>query len=153
MSEVPTGSRKLWTIGYAGRTPEGFLTTLHEAGVRCVIDVRELPLSRKRGFSKSGLQALLKSEGLEYLHQRDLGVPRALRHELKRGLALSDYLASFRERLVQQPASVAALARLASAQPSCLMCVEAQFQECHRAIVADVLQAAHVNQFEVHHLS
>src|SRR3546814_18177557 len=48
-------AKHLYTIGYAGQTLEGFLRRLKQVGVLTVVDVRELPLSRKSGFSKRAL--------------------------------------------------------------------------------------------------
>jgi hypothetical protein len=42
----------LFTRGYEGLTNEGFIARLQTAQVKTVVDVRELPLSRKKGFSK-----------------------------------------------------------------------------------------------------
>lgn len=46
----------LFTFGYEGLTIEAFIARLNEAGVRTIIDVRELPLSRKKGFSKGSVR-------------------------------------------------------------------------------------------------
>jgi len=43
----------LFTLGYEGLTIEAFIARLQAAQVKTVVDVRELPLSRKKGFSKS----------------------------------------------------------------------------------------------------
>ena len=44
---------ELLTIGYEGVKIEEFLDTLLEAEVTVLLDIRELPLSRKKGFSKN----------------------------------------------------------------------------------------------------
>jgi uncharacterized protein (DUF488 family) len=75
--------RQLFTIGYEGtRLPE-FLNELTAAGVQTLVDVRELPQSRIPGYSKTALSAALKQKGIEYIHMRELGSPRELRHELR----------------------------------------------------------------------
>jgi len=38
----------IFTIGYEGRSINEFLATLKDYGVNTVVDVRELPLSRRR---------------------------------------------------------------------------------------------------------
>jgi len=38
---------KLFTVGYEGVGFRAFIKTLHNAGVKLVVDVRELPLSRR----------------------------------------------------------------------------------------------------------
>ena len=77
-------NRKLLTIGYTGYTLDGFTSALIDHGVECLLDIREIPLSRKTGFSKSALRNQLKSVGIDYCHFRLLGSPTAL---LDRGLA------------------------------------------------------------------
>jgi len=42
----------VFTLGYEGLTIEAFITRLQAAQVKTVVDVRELPLSRKEGGSK-----------------------------------------------------------------------------------------------------
>jgi hypothetical protein len=49
----------LFTIGYETATVGSLLQRFIEAGVQRVVDVRELPLSRRRGFSKPKLSDTL----------------------------------------------------------------------------------------------
>ena len=56
---------RIYTIGYEGTTVADFLAALAKAGVRRVIDVRALPLSRRPGFSKTLLGAALKEVGID----------------------------------------------------------------------------------------
>src|SRR5208283_920819 len=73
----------LYTIGYEGRDIDGFISRLKEFGITRLIDVREIPLSRKRGFSKSALKQKLDDENIEYVHYKALGSPSDIRHKLK----------------------------------------------------------------------
>ena len=66
---------KLFTIGYEGATMADFLAALGAAGVRRVIDVRALPLSRRSGFSKTPLKNALAEVGIDYVHLKALGTP------------------------------------------------------------------------------
>ncbi|MFL4993855.1 MAG: DUF488 family protein, partial [Microvirga sp.] len=50
---------QVFTIGYEGADVDRFLTTLKDAGVGALADVRAVALSRKRGFSKSALRDAL----------------------------------------------------------------------------------------------
>lgn len=63
----------VYTIGYEGKGLEGFIGELLGAEVDVLVDVRELPVSRKRGFSKSALSARVNDAGIEYLHFRSSG--------------------------------------------------------------------------------
>ena len=55
---------KLFTVGYEGRALDELITELVDAGVERLIDVRELPLSRRRGFSKTPLSEALQAVGI-----------------------------------------------------------------------------------------
>ena len=69
-----------YTVGYVGREPDTFVQDLIGAGVSSVVDIRFNPVSQYRPqFSKENLRRLLSSNGIEYIHRRDLGVPRDVR--------------------------------------------------------------------------
>ena len=61
---------KPWVLdGYlTALTIKAFIARLQTAKVKTVVDVRELPLSRKKGFSKSAFCAALSAHGIAYLH-------------------------------------------------------------------------------------
>jgi len=42
---------ELFTVGYEGRTLPQFVRLLRDQGITRVIDVRERPVSRRKGFS------------------------------------------------------------------------------------------------------
>jgi hypothetical protein len=50
-------SHTLFTIGYEGSSIGDFRATLEAARINLVIDVRDVPISRKPGFSKTALAA------------------------------------------------------------------------------------------------
>jgi uncharacterized protein (DUF488 family) len=130
------GSPSLFTIGYEGRTPGDLIARLREAAVDRVVDVRELPLSRRAGFSKASLAAALDRAGIRYDHIRALGNPKPLRDRYKSG----DVAGGAREyRAHLHNGSYAALVDLADAvgdEQICLLCVEEAHDRCHRAVIA-----------------
>ena len=67
---------KLFTIGYEGADLKEFLTVLKNAGTDVLLDVRELPMSRRKGFSKNALKAALAEVGIDYRHEKRLGSPK-----------------------------------------------------------------------------
>ena len=69
----------IYTIGYEGLNIDSFMSLLRENGVETVVDIRELPLSRKPGFSKKVLASTLSASGFEYTHISDLGCPKPIR--------------------------------------------------------------------------
>ena len=70
----------IYTIGYEGLDLDGFLALLRKHGVETVVDIRELPLSRKPGFSKTVLGDTLNVSGKEYVHIPELGCPKPVRN-------------------------------------------------------------------------
>src|SRR5204863_5922335 len=118
------GIMRIFTIGYEGTTVPEFIAALKAAGVERVIDVRALPLSRRPGFSKSPLRAVLEEAGIEYVHLKALGTPvegraaaRAGRHEeLKR-------IYAGQLELPEAMAQSAQMLALALEKPTALLCV------------------------------
>ncbi len=126
----------IYTVGYEGATLEVFLERLQSARVETVVDVRDLPLSRRRGFSKNALAAALRAAGIEYQHVRALGCPKHIRDQYRKDRNWVSYTAAFMQHLSNQLAAVAHLASLGDARTSALLCYEADARFCHRTYVA-----------------
>ncbi len=121
----------LFTIGYEGRTLDEVLALLRANRVDRVIDVRELPLSRRRGFSKTPLGEALAGAGIDYVHLRIAGNPyRALRSDVERCLSL------YRAHLEASPEVIAAVIDAAHGHRAALLCFEREPHVCHRSIIA-----------------
>lgn len=67
MAQKELPMKTVYTIGYEGTDIERFVKTLTAVGVEAVADVRAVPLSRKKGFSKNSLREHLESAGIKYL--------------------------------------------------------------------------------------
>lgn len=127
---------ELLTIGYEGLTTHGLLRLLRSYGIQTLVDVRELPLSRKPGFSKSALATVAARRRLRYLHIPELGCPREIRHDYRADGNWDRYLRRFSVYLSTQDDAVASLAHLARTERCCLLCFEADARYCHRSLVA-----------------
>ena len=75
----------VYTVGYEGTDIDRFVATLKAAGVKRIADVRAVPISRKKGFSKKSLGARLEAEGIDYLHYVSLGDPKPGREAARAG--------------------------------------------------------------------
>lgn len=132
---------QLYTIGYEGSDVSEFVLALRNSSVKTLIDVRELPLSRKKGFSKNGLRDELEHQGIKYMHVRQLGDPKSGRIAARAG----DF-AKFRKIFNKHMSLEASKAALASILPvvksggACLLCFERSHKNCHRSIVASELE-------------
>lgn len=79
----PRGVAGICTIGYEGRSLEGYLNSLLKSGVTMLCDVRRNPFSRKYGFSKRTLSTSCEGVGIRYVHLPELGIDGQRRRELK----------------------------------------------------------------------
>lgn len=140
---------RIFTIGYETATVAGLIATLRYAGVRRVIDVRALPLSRRPGFSKSALRAALAEAGMDYVHLRALGTPAAGRAAARKGD--TGELRRIYAAQLELPEAIAEGAKmldLAQELPSALLCYEREPIGCHRSLllehVAPVTEVCHL---------
>lgn len=132
--------RVLSTIGYEGLNIDGFVSLLHTHGIETVVDIRELPLSRKPGFSKKALADALDRSGLGYVHKVSLGCPKAIRNRYREDGDWGGYTTAFLEHLAKQNAAIDELWDLAKSSRCVLLCYEADYRHCHRSMVADALR-------------
>lgn len=143
---------ELFTIGYEHhRTPDSLAATLRRAGVERLVDVRELPLSRRRGFSKTALAERLADEGIVYAHERALGNPKPYRDLYKAGRQPEGergYRAHIRNG---SSGAVDALADSLAEARTAIMCVEHDHATCHRALLVDELRRR-IPHLRVEHL-
>ena len=133
---------QLATIGYEGASLADFISTLATAGVRRVIDVREVAQSRRPGFSKNAMRAALAEAGIDYHHIRQLGDPKHGRAAARSGKF--DLFKTIFNAHMDLPASREALNHaisLANDKASALVCFERDPKHCHRTIVAQYMAA------------
>lgn len=129
-------SMRIFTIGYEATTMAEFLAALTQAGVKRVIDVRALPLSRRPGFSKTPLRAALDEAGIEYVHLKALGTPSEGRSAARAGRQ-ADLERIYASQLELPEAIVQAeqMRELAAEKPSALLCYEREPAGCHRSLL------------------
>lgn len=126
----------IYTIGYEGATQGEVIAALGRAGVRRVIDVRQLPLSRRPGFSKASLAASLAAHGIDYVHLRALGTPKPGRDAAKKGdRATLEAVYAGQLELPEAQAEAARMRALAAEMPSALLCFERDPCACHRTLL------------------
>lgn len=144
-------ARRLFTIGYERLSLPQLVEALQKARVKALIDVRELPNSRRAGFSKRVLSATLDEAGIAYTHLKALGTPKAGREANKAGRM--DEFWEIVEAALDRPEALLALeeaAEIAGKKSACLLCLEHDHETCHRARIAAMLAA---RGFTVQHLA
>jgi uncharacterized protein (DUF488 family) len=128
---------RLATIGYETDTQGGMIARLKAADVELVVDVRAVASSRKAGFSKTLLGNSLKDQGIDYLHLRPLGTPKAGRDAARAGR--TDEMRQIFNAHLEEPDAQLALAQateLTREKRIALLCYEDDANCCHRQIVA-----------------
>lgn len=131
--------QRLMTIGYEEASIEDFLATLKRAQVTTLLDVREIPVSRRKGFSKKALSQCVEEAGIKYRHEKDLGSPKAIRQQLHSDGDYSTYFKSFTEYLKSQKPLLKTLASELDGNVV-LVCYERDPLTCHRSVVARQLE-------------
>jgi len=117
---------KIFTIGYGGKNPDGFLRSLKDNNIDLVADVRISPRCGWSSiFSKEGLQRFLNAVGIDYTWIKELGNTTKSIDDIKlldekTGLDLLRKLGDEYHRIV-------------------LLCSEKDAVRCHRKYVADKL--------------
>ena len=144
---------QIWTIGHSTRKIDIFISLLRENEIKLVADVRLLPGSKRYPqFNKEALAGSLSEQGIRYEHFPELGGRRkpkpdsgntAWRNEAFRGYA--DHMET--EEFGKGIDRLVDLAK--ETGPTAIMCAEAVWWRCHRALVSDFLKARGV---EVTHI-
>jgi uncharacterized protein (DUF488 family) len=137
-------NRTVWTIGHSTRPLDELLGLLAEHAIEAVADVRRFPASRKHPqYNAAAFAAALAGMHIEYAPFESLGGRRrtrpgspntAWRNASFRGYA--DYM--------QTPPFQAALAELIcllEKKRTAILCAEAVWWRCHRALISDELKA------------
>ena len=134
----------LWTIGHSTREWEAFVAMLREARIEALVDVRRFAGSRRNPqFSGETMARTLPGAGIAYVPMADLGGRRrpapdshnaAWRNTSFRGYA--DYMETGPWQAARD-----ALAERASRERAVVMCAEAMWWQCHRALIADDFKA------------
>ncbi|MEI6071860.1 MAG: DUF488 domain-containing protein [Verrucomicrobiae bacterium] len=149
----PTATTLFYTIGYEQNEPTAFLKLLRSHRIDVVVDVRQMPLSRKRGFSKNQLRELLAEEGIDYLHMQTLGAPKPIRDRLRENGSWWEYVKGYEKVLAGRGEEILTLIDCAKNRRICLLCFERKPEECHRSLVArDMEKRANGSNLRVEHI-
>lgn len=143
----------VFTIGYEGLEPDSFVAYLKYWKIDAIADVRDLPLSRKKGFSKSPLIGLLSKHNIEYMSCKDLGAPKELREELHLSGNYNRFFEKYRKKISNSGQSLENLHKILSeGKKIALLCFERDPEKCHRKIIAEELKKIDGNGLSIKHI-
>lgn len=143
--------KALYSIGYEGLSLDSYISKILSYDVRIVCDVRKNPISRKYGFSKGILSKELYNAGVKYIHFPELGIPSALRQNLK---TQEDYdlLFDHYERTIL-PANLNKVEVISDLLDSdkriALLCFEKNPLQCHRTRIANKILEYRENDIDL----
>lgn len=135
----PIATKAIYTAGYEGKTVDEFLNLLMKSGISRLIDVRFNPISRRYGFHKSTLTRLCGFLGIDYKHLPELGIPGSEREDLGSDAKYTSLFDSYRNSLASREDALSNVSKLLKADPSVLVCMEANPEFCHRNVLAQHL--------------
>ena len=141
----------LATIGYEGAALDDFLATLREAGVTILIDIRQVPASRRAGSPRSGCtRRSMALASATYIWWALVILRKGAMPHGRAGLRSSGRSSPATCEPLEAQTDLQIAADLAQDGGACLLCYERQPEFCHRSIVADAL--AETTGVDVRHL-
>ena len=137
MPPSPSTPIAVYTVGYEGKSVDGFFDGLLRAGIKAIADVRANPVSRKYGFARSSLSGIAAKLGIGYKHFPQLGIPSAGRANLTSFSAYQRLLDRYETQILPgQAAGIHELSQMVLSEPTALLCVEKDIRCCHRSRLA-----------------
>jgi uncharacterized protein (DUF488 family) len=149
MSGKPTVQTRLggdeadfYTVGYEKKSVGELFRMLKEAGVRCLVDVREAPWSRVPDYCKNVLEDRLaelstaSNYQIRYISMPALGNPQENR---KSDRPVAEMMTVYRQHAQSKARELEELYDILKKCKTALMCYEADPAECHRSALAAIL--------------
>jgi uncharacterized protein (DUF488 family) len=143
---------KIFTIGFSGKPAHVFFTTLKNAGVKKIIDVRLYNTSQLAGYAKKqDLEYLLETiVPAKYVHLPIMAPTSNLLDGYKKGtIDWDQYEKRFNELITQRRIEDAITPE--QVDKACFLCSEAGPEHCHRRLIVEYLSGKWEN-VEIFHL-
>lgn len=142
------GGLTVYTVGHSNRDLGEFVGLLKAHGVDTLVDIRKLPGSNKYPqFNRDGLSDSLDRAGIRYVYLKELGGRRPQKKESTNTAWRNRSFRAYADHMETDEfrRGVEELLGYAAEGTVAVMCSEAVWWRCHRALVADYLKAAGVN--------
>lgn len=136
---------EIWTVGHSNKSLEQFLELLEAQRIEAVADVRRFPGSRRHPqFGQEALAESLAARHIQYHHVPELGGRRRARADSPHTAWRNEAFRGYADYMDTEPfrAGLERLVTLARANRTAIMCAEALWWQCHRALISDYLKAA-----------
>lgn len=141
-----------YTIGYENLGFSDFADFLTLNKIKHIIDVREYPKSRKKGFSKNEMANYFESNGVVYHHIRELGSPSELRKKVRKDRDYKHFFREYQDYLATQETALEEISNIAKSGTTCIFCYEEDINQCHRKTISQYLNILNNEDFNIIHL-
>lgn len=142
----------LYTVGHSNRGADEFLGLLEANRVELLADIRKLPGSNKYPhFNQDELAGFLGRAGIGYVYLKELGGRRRQSKDSRNTAWRNRSFRAYADHMETEEfrGGVAALLGYASEKTVAMMCSEAVWWRCHRALVADHLKSLGVTVLHI----
>lgn len=132
----------IWTVGHSTRPWDEFLSLLSHYQIEGVIDVRRFPGSRRQPqYAQETLRAALAKQDLAYCWLPELGGRRRPRPDSPNTVWRNTSFRGYADHMssAEFSAGLKKLVELSTERRTVVMCAEAVWWRCHRALIADAL--------------
>ena len=136
----------IWTIGHSTNSMEAFLEMLQSFGIGALADVRRFPSSGQYPhFNQQEMEQWLAAAGIEYVWLPELGGRRRPRRDSHNTIWRNASFRGYADYMETEPFRDG----MAHQRPTALMCAEAVWWRCHRALIADYLKAIGIDVIHI----
>lgn len=135
---------KLFSLGYEGLTIDKYLDKLIQNEIEILFDVRNNPISRKYGFSKTKLQQFTRAINIQYIHIPELGIPSEIRKDETLSNDIRKLFDFYKTDILQSSLDKVEVIKekLINNHLIALTCFEADNKLCHRQYICDAITEA-----------
>ncbi len=144
--------KKIWTIGHSTRPIDEFINLLKQNKIKTVADVRSYPGSLfQPQYNQKRLKASLEKNNIRYIHLPLLGGLRKAKKDSRniawKNLSFRGYADYMETKNFEK--GIKQLIKLADKENTAIMCAEAVWWRCHRALISDYLKS---KKWQVYHI-
>lgn len=151
-----SSTQTVHSVGYEGETVNDFIQKLKNNNIKYLIDVRELPLSRKKGFSKTELRNILNGNSIEYFNIKELGSPRDIRHDYWQTKDFDTFRIEYLDYIKNQETKISELLLCIKNYSKngnvAIMCFEKDHTRCHRSLLLEYIKNKLPRTIKVWHI-
>ncbi len=150
-SNGPRGAT-VYTVGHSNRGVDEFVGLLKAHGVETLADIRKLPGSNKYPhFNRDELSGSLARAGIRYVYLEELGGRRKQSKDSKNTVWRNKSFRAYADHMETEEfrRGIASLLGYAAGGRVAVMCSEAVWWRCHRALVADYLKSLGVSVYHI----